>query len=345
MKYKLGIMPEVNEESYLGDILSSDGKNTKNIKSRISKGIGMISQIINILDEVSFGPFLFEVALLLRESMFINGILTNAEIWYNFTEKEVKEFENLDHIFFRRLFRLPKSTPIEAFYLETGAIPIGLIIKKRRLNYLHSILQRRDADMLYSFFITQWHNPCRGDWTEQVKNDLKEFNIPQDFQHITSKSKESYKKIVRAKSEEIAFGKLVDMKGRHTKMQNIYYSKLTLQTYLLREDLTIDQKRILFKFRTRMAEFGENFRAGREKVMCPLCTLHLDNQNFGPACPVLRRDLDMTGNYSDMYNNNVSVETVAYMEKVMEYRTLKKQENVAIYGPCVTVSLVDTCAA
>ena len=49
-------MPEVTEESYLGDILSADGKNTKNIKSRISKGIGIISQIIHILDEISFGP-------------------------------------------------------------------------------------------------------------------------------------------------------------------------------------------------------------------------------------------------------------------------------------------------
>ena len=338
-------MPQVYEESYLGDILSSDGKNSKNIKSRISKGIGIISQIINILDEVSFGPFLFEVALLLRESMFINGMLTNAEIWYNFSEKEVKEFENLDHIFFRRLFRVPKSTPIEAFYLETGAVPIGIIIKKRRLNYLHSILRRRDASMLYSFFTTQWHNPSKGDWTEQVKDDLIEFNIPQDFQHIQSKSKESFKKIVRIKSEDIALEKLLYMKGRHTKMQNISYSELTLQTYLLREDLTIEQKRMLFKFRTRMTEYGENFRAGREKVICPLCALHRDSQDMGPSCPVLRRDINIAGNYSDLYNNNVSLETVADMEKVMEYRTKRQQDNVAISGPCVTVSPVDTCAA
>ena len=73
--------------------------------------------------------------------MLINGMLTNAEIWYNFSENEVKEFENLDHLFFRRLFKGPKSTPIEAFYLETGAVPIGIILKKRRLNYFQSILK------------------------------------------------------------------------------------------------------------------------------------------------------------------------------------------------------------
>ena len=226
--------------------------------------------------------------------MLINGMLTNAEIWYNFSETEVKEFEHLDHLFFRRLFRVPKSTPTEAFYLETGAVPIGIILKKRRLNYLHSILARRNS-LLYSFFTTQWHNPSRGDWTEQVKADLKEFNIQQDFEHIRCKSRESFKNIVRDKSKNIALETLLNMKGCHTKMRNIDYSELTIQTYLLREDISIEQKRMLFKFRTRMIEFGENFRAGREKVM--------------------------------------------------EYRNMKKEDNHAINGPCVTVSLVDTCAA
>ena len=55
-------MPEVSSETYLGDILCSDGKNTKNIKNRISKGLGIIAQIMNILDEVNFGPHYFEIA-------------------------------------------------------------------------------------------------------------------------------------------------------------------------------------------------------------------------------------------------------------------------------------------
>ena len=312
-------MPEVTEESYLGDILSADGKNTKNIKSRISKGIGIISQIIHILDEVSFGPHMYEIAMLLRESLLINGTLTNAEIWYNFSENEVKEFENLDHLFFRKLFRVPKSTPIEAFYLETGALPMSIIIKVRRLNYLHSILKRGNSGMLFSFFITQWYNPSRGDWTEQVKADMKEFNIPEDFEHIRSKSKVSFKKIVRAKSKKIAFENLMKIKGTHSKMQSLKYNDLSMQAYLLREDLRVEQKRTVFQFRTRMAEFGENFRAGREKVMCPLCFLHLDSQDMGPACPVWR-DLNITGNYSDIYSNSVSTETITDMEKVIEYR-------------------------
>ena len=55
-------MPEVNEDVYLGDILSNDSKNNKNIKDRISKGLGVINQIFNILRNVNFGSHFFEIA-------------------------------------------------------------------------------------------------------------------------------------------------------------------------------------------------------------------------------------------------------------------------------------------
>ena len=70
-------MQEVTEDKYLGDVLSADGKNTKNISERISKGLGIISQIFNLLENISFGSHVFEIAALLRNSMLINGILTN----------------------------------------------------------------------------------------------------------------------------------------------------------------------------------------------------------------------------------------------------------------------------
>ena len=153
------VMNEVTEETYLGDIISSDGKNQKNIKQRVSKGLGIMTEILNLLDLISFGPYLIEIALLLRESMLINGILTNVEVWYNLTTSEIKEFEDLDKVFLRKVLGVPGSTPSEAFYLELGILPIGTIIKARRLNYLHTILTGDRKGMLYSFFITQWHNP------------------------------------------------------------------------------------------------------------------------------------------------------------------------------------------
>ena len=126
-------MQNCSEETYLGDIISLDGKNTKNIKSHTSKGLGIISQIFNILDCTSFSPHNFEIALLLRDSMLINGTLYNAEIWYNMTESDINELQNLDNIFFSRLLGVPKSTPTETFHLELGVLLMPTIIKASRI--------------------------------------------------------------------------------------------------------------------------------------------------------------------------------------------------------------------
>ena len=43
------IMGHVTEATYLGDIISHDGKNTKNVNSRVAKGLGIITDIMNML--------------------------------------------------------------------------------------------------------------------------------------------------------------------------------------------------------------------------------------------------------------------------------------------------------
>ena len=95
------MMEEVPEEKYLGDILSCDGRNTKNIQSRISKGTGIITQIMCILEEVFFGKYFFEVALILRNSLLISSVLTNSEAWYNLRNEEIEKLEQLDEMLLR----------------------------------------------------------------------------------------------------------------------------------------------------------------------------------------------------------------------------------------------------
>ena len=72
----------VKHEKYLGDIIAVDGKTKKNILARRSKGIGIVNQVITILDGTCYGPHVFQVGLLFRKSFLINSILTNSESWY-----------------------------------------------------------------------------------------------------------------------------------------------------------------------------------------------------------------------------------------------------------------------
>ena len=131
-------MSSVTSDEYLGDVICSSGKNKQNIQKRIGRGFGIISEIMNILKQVSFGTHFFEIALLLRNSLFLSSILNNAEVMYNLSKSEIEEFDQLDLVLMRKIMNAPLTTPKEAFYLELDVIPPSTIIKIKRATYLRS---------------------------------------------------------------------------------------------------------------------------------------------------------------------------------------------------------------
>ena len=312
------IMETVTEDEYLGDVISSDGKNKKNVEKRISKGIGIITQIMNLLSSVSFGQHYIEIALLLREAMFLNGILNNVEVWYGLTKSEIEEFENLDLSLLRKFLKAPVSTPKEALYLELGLIPIGILVKVRRINYLHYLISRKKSEMISQFFWTQWYNPTRDDWTESVKRDLNDFKIRLD--EITNKSKYSVKKMVKKKAQEYALSRLNQKKDSHSKMGNVSYGELKMQEYFKQPGANINELRDTFKFRDKMLEFGQYYRGSAVFVSCPLCSTHIDEQDMLFQCPVMKSEVELHIDLNKIYTDNVDSKAIKEVSKVMNMR-------------------------
>ena len=156
-------MESVSEDDYLGDVITADGKNKKNIRKRISRGVGIISELMNILKLVSFGQNYIEIALMLRNSIFLSSVLNNVEVIYDISKCEMKEFDDLDIKLLRKLLNSPITTPKEAYYLELGVLPPSVHVKINRIKYLHYLLSKSKTEMLAMFFWTQWRSPCKGD--------------------------------------------------------------------------------------------------------------------------------------------------------------------------------------
>ena len=154
----------VDKSKYVGDIISKDGKNTETIKARVGRGIGIISVIMNILSNVSLGQYYFEIAVLLRETMFLSSILLSSESWVNVTKSDIKELESIDETLLRRILDAPAKTPLPALYMELGCLRIKHIIIKKRLMFLHNILNCEETRLVKKVFWAQVKSP--------VKNDL-----------------------------------------------------------------------------------------------------------------------------------------------------------------------------
>ena len=122
--------------------------------ARKAKGAGIVDQIMGKLRGTVYGPYYFEVGLILRESMLINGILTNAEAWYGLSDCEMELLEQVDENFLRIFLEVGRGCSKEMLYLETGTIPIRFIIFKRRIMFLHYLLIESENSLVNKFLKT-----------------------------------------------------------------------------------------------------------------------------------------------------------------------------------------------
>ena len=218
------------EEKYVGDIISSDGKHSKNIASRRLKGIGICNEISAILDTLFLGPYHFQIALLFRQVMLHSVLLFNSETWLRLTKDNVKKLESVDEMLLRKILITPISTPKIALYLETGCVPIRFIIKKKRIMFLHHILTRNKEALIHRVLTAQISKPVKGDWCIVVREDLDSLGLSNlSFDDISGMSKDNLKLLLNDAIAKCSFEELNSGKLNLSKIAGIVYNKLEIQ--------------------------------------------------------------------------------------------------------------------
>ena len=76
----------------------------------------------------------------------------------------------------------------------------------------------------------------------------------------------------------------------------------------------------IYKFRTKMADFGENFHGGGGPVVCPLCWNHLDSQSFSLQCSEMRGLIHTDRTIEDVYGDHVDEETAHMTTEILRIR-------------------------
>ena len=282
-------METVEKEKYLGDIISNDGKNTKNIAARTNRGTGVVNQIISILEDICFGKHYFVVAMILRNALLISSLLTNAEAWYNLTMTEITDLEKVDESLLRRVLQCPAATPKEMLYLELGVTPIRNIIRSRRLNFLHYILHEEKESLIYKFLKAQLSEPTSKDWGQTVLQDIEEFDMNLSLDDIEKMSEFTFQNLVKKKGEANTMKYLNGVKAKHSKVLHIPHIHLEMADYLKPSDITNNEARFLFSLRCRMVDVRTNFEGKYSDRLCPLCAEDDDHQHHLLVCELLNQ--------------------------------------------------------
>ena len=260
------------------------------VEARVAKGYGAVNTILAIANEVHLAHWRIEAGLQLRQAIFLNGILFNSEAWQGISNADIEHLEKVDETLLRGLLKAHSKIPLEALYLETGAIPIRYIIKNRRLCYLYTILKKEDEELIKEVYNAQKSSPLEGDYCKLVDTDLSELNLQLSNLQISQMREQKYKDFVKNKVKEAAFKYLMNLKLGHSKMDEINYSKFELQNYLHCPLFGSEQAQMLLALRTRTVRGVKNdFRGMFQDVLCPLGCGKTDTLNNILTCTVLQK--------------------------------------------------------
>ena len=290
---------------------------------------------MSIINEIPFGKHKLEVGLKLRESMLINGILTNIEVCYGMSDSEVKDLEKVDEYLLREIFKAHSKTPIESLYLETGVVPITFVIVSRRLSYLKYLLGKNDHELINKIYKAQRRKPIKNDWVKDVENDMLNLGITFTEKQIKEKSTRTYKKEVKEKIRKAALKELNDKKENHSKVKVIEYNNFTLQPYLSDSRFSMRDKQLLFKLRTKMLDVKANFKGMYpENLHCNICNEDIvQNQEHLLNCQIIVDNCselfdNINVEHDDIYGHvDKQLSVVKLYKRVLEVRDWLQEEN------------------
>ena len=122
------------------------------------------------------------------------------------------------------------------------------------------------------------------------------------------------------------------MKESHSKMKNVQHNSLQLQDYFKDPQLSVENKRDIFSARTRMADFGENFKGPRTFVVCPFLCNQRDSQSHSFTCSGVTQKIEIKGSYKDIFEMSIPATTGYTLTKIKRMRSIFLEEhNISVF--------------
>ena len=113
---------------------------------------------------------------------------------------------------------------------------------------------------------------------------------------------------------------LLGLKMKHSKMDNLVYNKLKLQSYPKSPDIPVHEAKNSFRFRVRTATFKDFFCEKYMNKAWPLCTVHMDTQTHAVQCVQVKQMISIEGNYSNIFKEKIPCDISRTLYKITKLR-------------------------
>ena len=322
--WKIGDMPisETDTYKYLGDVITSDGRNKKNIESRKNKLNATTITISAIASSEILYKIETSVLLRLHDSINLPCLLTNAESW-TLNKSEQEEVERIEIQAIKNLFDLPSHMPTPAIIYTFGLLYTKQRIDQRQLNYLWRILKRHDGHWTKSTLFAL--EKLNIGWALGIKELLVKYGLETNFQQILRKKRSEWKRNVEEMIEKTNKERLLDECYKHSKdgiktektKTKCIIAKIKSSGYKRKpiEEIYHCSKReakTIMIARYGMLQCGKNFK-GTLSETCHTCNILDDEEHRLNYCPKFKNVNNYNGSLKSDFN-------LIYSESIIELR-------------------------
>ena len=200
VKWKLGDLEidSCDKYKYLGDIIMRNGDNHKNIEDRQSRVMATTRKILALGGNEIFKNMNLKALLKMHNSCTIATLLTNCETWV-LNQSEKTKLERIELWALKEILDLPKTTPTPAIWYVTGHLMTSILIDKRQMLYLKTLLDRPTED--WTRIMLDCLNRENIGWVKNMRKTLENYEIDKDFDEIKDLSYRDWKKLVTEVTE------------------------------------------------------------------------------------------------------------------------------------------------
>ena len=276
---------------------------------------------MQILQSLYFGKYYFEVAMVLRSSLLVSSLLLNSEAWTNLSDSNIRGLEQTDELLLSKILESEANTSNVFKYLELGIYPVRFEIIKRKIIFLQYILQQNESSMVSKVFKATCENPLQKDFVNTCKSYLEQIKIDLSFEQIRQMSVYKFKKLVKQKIQEAAFEYLIKKKNGQTKIQDVQYSKLEIQEYLLEGNSNTEISKLICKCRGKTLDIKKLGSWKYDDKLCVARQANLETENELLICEGYCEENEVPDNaisYNLVFSD--SPKEIIKVAKVMKWR-------------------------
>ena len=315
-EWKLGdkFIGNTTSYKYLGDVVTSDGKNSKNILSRENKVYALVRKINTTASSDIMRGIETSVILDLYHVYIIPCLLNNAESWM-LSKKEEDQLDIIGIRAVKRLFSLPYTSPNASIIYSFGLLYISQVVDQIQFKYLYRLLTRDPAHWTHKTLMR--HQDQNVAWAKHISSKLTEYELETDWNAIKRKRPNEWKEIVKRAVLKRNGQKIMDncvsvneqgtkiltkTKHIHDKLNNNIYNAKPI-AHLVSGNK--QRARTIFLAQNHMLECGRNMK-GTMSENCTTCNVIDDEQHRLAACEK-RPNLETNDEtqFEDIYSENI----------------------------------------